>query len=155
MSSTNYYIERTTIPGVVGNHEERIRALEFSPGGGGGTCGPLYTVGTVGIDGVDALILANPAPYNAPPYIPFSGTWTQALGTNAPVQFWVDNDCEVVISGAPAGGTINSEVFLIPAAFRPLFQKPFKCPIGDGTGTGEADIIVFTTGSVYYVQNET
>lgn len=138
---------------TLGNHEERLRALEFSPGGSGVACSDWYTVGTPGVDGVDVLIALNPAPYNAPPYIPFTTPWTQSLGSNAPVQFMTDG-CLVYLRGSPGGGSANTEIFVFPVGFRPSYQQPLLAMKGDGTIGGEADCIVYTTGSLWFFQAE-
>ena len=105
------------------DHEKRLRRLERSPAGV--VVGVWITVGTPGVDGVDALIAANPAPYNVSPWIPFLDTWTNRLGPNDfPVQFKLTPDNWIRTRGVAVGGHANTAIFDLPSGYRPSSYQP-------------------------------
>lgn len=119
-----------TRPGVdrsLGDHEERIRALERAPGGGGGCDeGPWHNVGE------------DDEP-------PFEGDWANLGGDRVPTRFrTVCDEVEIEIA---ATGTSASVIFTLPEGFRPAYTM--EGTISDGTPGGVQNITVGTDGTVY------
>lgn len=111
----------------------------------GGTTGDLLlawiTIGTIGVDGVDALIAANPAPYapaQSPGPIAFSHG-TQPGGSFAPLQI-AKLDKILLFSGGFTGVTTGQTIFVLPSPLRPAKTHPIYFPYSDFSGTGAVDV---------------
>ena len=87
-------------------------------------------VGTVGTDGVDALLKKNPFPYQhgASPGPPsFQNSWTNVSG-GQPVRFSLNHSGWLRIHGDFTGGADDTTVFTLPAEFRPAYDHPYIIP---------------------------
>lgn len=105
------------------------------------------TVGTPGVDGVDALIDENPAPLDANPWVPFENSWT-VTSTGAPVQFMVSVGGWLRIRGDFSGGADDTTVFTLPVGYRPPFDTPQDIPTTDPNGI--ARVVVQADGQVIF-----
>lgn len=127
---------------------------------GAGSCGQWIYVGTpdqVG-DTVDVygtlisdLIAANPAPFNADPWIPFENEWENSLGSDAPVSFMLDG-CMVVLRGGAVSGADGTSIYTLPEGFRPLYQTELVAPTG--TPADWAAALVGADGTITYEQTD-
>lgn len=128
-----------------------VRIVE---GAGALVVGEWITVGTDGVDGVDALLAANPHPYatgDSPGPPPFLNSWTNRLGTNDyPVQFKLTADNFIHIRGVAVGGTDNTVIFNLPSPYRSSKYQPLD---QRSTNTGHyAEITVQSDGDVLFEQ---
>lgn len=120
------------------------------------SCGPWIYIGTptqvagqTDVNGnlVSDLVAANPAPFNADPWIPFEGTWNNSLGDDAPVSFMLFG-CWIMPRGGAGGGDPDTIVFYFPEGYRPLYQQPIEFAAGDPTLT--ATCVVGSDGAMTF-----
>lgn len=110
----------------------RRHGYDHQPGGQDSIWGtPAIYIGTLGDDGADDFLNANPPPFNpslegeqAPGYpagtlipyvnIPFQNGWTNYLNGYSPVWFMVNVEGFMEIHGPITGGSPGSVVFTLP-----------------------------------------
>lgn len=123
---------------VFGNHERRIRGLEFRH-----LLNRWIYVGTVGVDGADAEITDNPYPYapgDTPGPIPFVAG-TNGLGGFAPLRFKISSATLCLeIDGRYTGVSPGDTVFTLPTLFIPDFETPVQGLIADYSGAFAAAV---------------
>lgn len=105
------------------------------------------TVGTPGVDGVDALIAENLSPYDVTPWVPFQNSWTQT-GTDDPFQFVLGVGGWVRTRGKPTGGADGSVVTTLPTPYWPTRREHF---VSHGADSGTVALwYVDTNGDVVF-----
>jgi hypothetical protein len=146
-------VHQVTVDSALKQHNKRLFALEAMPVSG--RTGPWIYVGTpTQVSGqtdvygtlISDLVAANPAPFNASPWVPFEGFWNNSLGSDAPVSFLLDASGFTVIRGGTSGG--SGIVFFLPTGFRPFYQQELILPVGDAFSYATA--IIGTDGSVTF-----
>lgn len=138
-----------SVEGVVDYHEQRINDLELSPGE------HWIYVGTVGNGDVpdDAILLDNPPPYNAAPYVPFvTGTNANASGATDEelVSFTLRQQLWLYIRGIPAGLADGDVVFTLPVGYRPTLREQGPFPAVDSANATIGDYTVLLNGDVVW-----
>lgn len=131
MSNTVFQVSTSD---ALREHAERLRALERSGG-------PWIYVGTIGMDGVDALL--------TPDSPQFVNGWTNSLGPDPPVSFGILNGW-LHIRGGYVGGANNTTVFILPVGYRPSHRMRYVC--GAALVNHYATYYIEATGEVVFGQ---
>lgn len=125
-------LSRPTLPGVVGNHETRLRGLERS------THGHLIYVGTYPGD-----------PNTTDESPPFLNGWGNIGGDYPPLAFAMGMDGYVRLEGTCTGGADGTVVFTLPEGYRPSQSQRFVCALS--TGSDFMTLQIDPTGDVTVV----